>query len=160
MKQRAFLIIGILMSILGLTVAVDTAFADGCCCCCCGPPQPCNPGCGSQASNAMKACATGAAYPLCGDRTPKRNVIRMQTLSAIKCKTFLRAVSIFRPAVPRVRSATSRTPIACGRPIAPGTLQRMAAKEDAQPSRAMPLGRPRLSRRRHLARNRESRRPC
>ncbi len=35
MKRRAFLAIGFMASILGLTIVVDTAFADGCCCCCC-----------------------------------------------------------------------------------------------------------------------------
>ena len=34
-KRGLFLAVGLLATILGLSVAVDTAFADGCCCCCC-----------------------------------------------------------------------------------------------------------------------------
>ena len=36
MTKSFCLAIGLLATILGLTIAVDTAFADGCCCCCCG----------------------------------------------------------------------------------------------------------------------------
>jgi len=63
MKRHAFLAIGLLASILGLTVLVDTTFADGCCCCC----DCCGGGgvCGESPTPATKACASGPQVPQC-----------------------------------------------------------------------------------------------
>ncbi len=52
-KRNLFPAIGLLMAILGLSIAVDTALADGCgcCCCCCGGgtcPNKTTPSCGTM----------------------------------------------------------------------------------------------------------------
>ncbi len=52
MKRHLILAIGLLSTILGLTVLVDAALADGCCsCCCCSNPTP------TQESSDTTACA-------------------------------------------------------------------------------------------------------
>ncbi len=53
MKRHLILAIGLLSTILGLTVLVDTALADGCCCCCCCSSCPFQ-----QASSIMTPCAS------------------------------------------------------------------------------------------------------
>jgi len=69
-KRNLSLAIGLLASILGLSIAVDTAMADGCCCCCCccGPPCPMN-----AASCETMACATGDTIILCSGNLTEAN---------------------------------------------------------------------------------------
>ncbi len=56
MRRRAFLAIGLLAAILGVTTLVDTAFADGCgCCCCCCINCP-----GQSQSSGETACLSPA----------------------------------------------------------------------------------------------------
>ena len=72
MKHHLFFGIGLLATVLGLSIAVDTAFADGCCCCCGGGGDGgggdlplCPAGCGQRESTSTTACATGDNTPLC-----------------------------------------------------------------------------------------------
>ncbi len=70
-------VIGLLAAILGLSVCVDSAFADGCCCCCGGGgggcTTPCGASCGSWASGESKACATGPTIILCSGSSTETN---------------------------------------------------------------------------------------
>ncbi len=62
-KRSLSLAIGLLASILGLSVAVDTALADGCCCCCSSNDCPNQ----TFASCGTKACLTpGPNTFVCG----------------------------------------------------------------------------------------------
>ncbi len=64
MKRTLLMGFGVLTTIMGLSVAVDTAFADGCCCCGGNPPCPNM----TLASCSVKACYTPAANQnVCGD---------------------------------------------------------------------------------------------
>lgn len=66
-KRGLTLAVGLLATILGLSVAVDTAFADGCCGCCCCCTNTCP-------NKAFASCGDGPCYtPVSSPTAPTKS---------------------------------------------------------------------------------------